>query len=375
MAATNDSLFAKFTLLNYLHRSRGERTAKDVLSHLHIYTDWGRNQLEHGPADNGLRNVQNWLKDFCESSEFGREIDWNEDPENRKQLLYASRLPVVGERIMTVEEACTLLLAERFLDVALPKDFYEESLSDVFRAAREVIARYETKPKHLRQKISTYMRRIAIAQRGQQLAQLSVPYDVLGVCARAILDGKCLQMKYWNEDRLVHPYGIVIKSPKVYLLAIDDYVMSRRRPAELTPAQFLCTNISDPVVDKKASHVPDDFAAEEYVEQAGLDVGLYSKLGEWDGTFTLYIRIRDAASDNLLKDIEAFPLSRKQTLTEEAGTPHYILKAPGVRASHQLVEWVMGRLDRVEVLRPTKFRKHIANEIKAMHRLYSPSDE
>ena len=87
--------------------------------------------------------------------------------------------------------------------------------------------------------------------------------------------------------------------------------------------------------------------------------------------FKLKLRIINAASDNLLQDLKEFPLSKKQVLEEEQGTDNYILSAPGTRATHQLSEWIVGRLDRVEVLAPPKFRTYIADRIAAVHRLYT----
>ena len=61
----------------------------------------------------------------------------------------------------------------------------------------------------------------------------------------------------------------------------------------------------------------------------------------------------------------------KQTIEAEPGTGHHILKAPGMRASHQLAEWIVGRLNRVEVIGPSRFREHIADQIAAAHEIYA----
>jgi hypothetical protein len=45
-----------------------------------------------------------------------------------------------------------------------------------------------------------------------------------------------------------------------------------------------------------------------------------------------------------------------------------------MRASHQLTEWIVGRLDRVEVLAPIKLRRYIAGQIAATHQLYAARD-
>jgi len=369
--AKKDKLFAQFTMMNFLQASHSDRTVQEILDHLKGHTAWGEAQLRrNGPGDLGVRNVQNWLQDIRESDEFGRQIEYREDPEDRRRYRYKSRLPAVGERIMPPEEACTLLLAEKLIDAALPADFYDESLQKLFIEARKTLKKYERRPKNTRWRISDYLKRIAITQRGQTLVDHVVPYDVLGVITRAMLEGKCVDMHYGDKPRTVHPYGLVIKSPKIYFLAIDDYVLSKRHPAKLVPAQFLCARISKAKVSERANRVPDDFDADKFIEKAGLDVGLWDESGAWERAFTLTLRIFHGKSDNLLQDLREFPLSKKQTIEAEPGTGHHILKAPGMRASHQLVEWTVGRLNRVEVISPPRFREYIADQIASAHRIY-----
>lgn len=88
MADAKQALFAQFTLLNYLQHSTTARTVKEILSHLQLNTDWGQSQLAKNLPDSGLRNVQNWLKNLRDSAEFSQQIEWEEDPTNRKQLQY-----------------------------------------------------------------------------------------------------------------------------------------------------------------------------------------------------------------------------------------------------------------------------------------------
>ena len=170
---------------------------------------------------------------------------------------------------------------------------------------------------------------------------------------------------------MVHPYAIVLKSPKIYLLAIDDYVMSKRRPSDLVPAQFLCARITDASVSERANRVPEDFDADKFIDRVGLDVESHDESGLPASGFKLKLRIIDAGSDNLLRDLKAFPLSKNQDLTKEKDTDNYILSAKNMRATHQLTEWIVGRLDRVEVLAPLTLRAYIAGRIAAVHRLYT----
>ncbi len=368
--AVKNRLFAQFTMMNYLQGSGG-RSVQEILEHLRHNTDWGRSQLKaDSSGSRAERNLQNWLKDIRESREFAAHIDYDEDSDNRRQMLYNWIGPTVGNRIMPVEEACTLLMAEKFLDFSIPADFYDASLQDLFLAARQKLSDYEKTPKHSRKRVRDYLRRIAVDQRGQSLVEHEVPYDVLGVLSRAILEGKRVSCKYRGERRELHPFGIVLRAPKIYLLAVDDHAIRVVPSHDLTPAQFLCARISEAEVSDKPNLVPDDFDAGKFIDQVGLDVDAF----DWalpERGFKLILRVFDGDSDNLLQDLREFPLSKKQEIMLEEGSGHHLLMARRMRATHQLIEWIMGRLDRIEVVAPLALREHIVAQLEATRARYT----
>ena len=368
--AVKNRLFAQFTLMNYLQGSR-ERSVEEILEHLAGNTEWGRTQLGSTAANNrAKRNLQNWLQDIRESPEFAPYIEHRKDPDNLRRDLYNWTGPSAGARIMPIEEACTLLMAEKFLDFSIPADFYDASLQDLFIAAKQKLTDYEQAPKHARRRVSDYLKRIAVDQRGQALVEHEVPYDVLGALSRAILEDKRVNCRYRGDERELHPFGIVLRSPKIYLLAVDDHAIRVVPKHDLYPAQFLCARISDATVSDKPNLVPDDFDAGQYIDRVGLDTDIF----DWaqpDRGFKLILRIFDAGSDNLLADLQEFPLSKKQEIMLEEGTDNHILMARGMRATHQLIEWIMGRLDRVEVVAPKALRDHVVYKLSSMQARYT----
>jgi predicted DNA-binding transcriptional regulator YafY len=367
--AAKDRLFAQFTMLNYLKGSR-DRSVQEILEHLQQNTDWGRAQLRDGAGDFGLRNVQNWLKDIQGSREFATQIQYRVDPANRRQHLYSWIGPTVGNRIMPIEEACLVLMAEKFLEEAIPADFYDAALQDLFLAARARLKEYEKLPKPQRKRVKDYLKRIVIEQRGQTLIEKTVPYEVLGPLSRAILEGKRIDCRYRGAERELHPFAIVLRSPKIYLLAADDHVIRKIRPAELVPAQFLCARITDAKVSDKPNLVPSDFSADQFIQETGLD----GDVDDWGGSgrgFKLVLRIFDADQDNLLADLETFPLSKDQTIEKEKGTNNCLLMAKRVRGTHQLIEWILGRVERIEVVAPVNLRQYIVDRLDAMRAVYT----
>jgi hypothetical protein len=189
-----------------------------------------------------------------------------------------------------------------------------------------------------------------------------------------MLDGKCLELKYKGQQRLLHPYGIVLRGPKIYLLAVDDRAQSRVPRKELHPAQYFCVRMSNVEISKWSNQAPADFDADKFIARGGLETESHHEAGLPKRGFTLKLRVFDGASDNLLQDLEEFPLSRTQTIKKEKGTSNHILTAPGIRASHQLTEWIVGRLDRVEVLAPVKLRTYIADQLAATQQRYTARD-
>jgi hypothetical protein len=362
-------LYAQFTMLNYLRGSR-DRSVQEILDHLLDNTDWGKAQLKGGAGDFGLRNVQNWLKDIRMSREFVKQIDYRVDPTNRRQHLYSSTTPTVGNRIMPIEEACLVLMAEKFLQAAIPADFFDAALQDLFLAAHSRLKEHEKAPKQRRTRVRDYLKRIAIEQRGQTLVERNVPYDVLGPLSRAILEGKRIDCRYRDDKRELHPYGIVLRSPKIYLLAVDDHTLRRRKAEDVTPALFLCAHISDAKVSERANLVPDAFDADSFIVKGGLD-GDADDWGLGARGFKLVLRIFGGDGDNLLSDLDEFPLSRNQTIRPEEGTGNYLLEAPRIRGTHQLIEWIMGRVERIEVVAPVALRNYIMERLDAMQARYT----
>jgi len=366
---TDTSLFAQYTLLNYLQGANNWKTVSDILSHLHEFTDWGDAQLGKQLPDRGLRNLQNWLKAIRESPEFSRFIQSEEDPDNRKQLLYKASNNGDGDNAMPIEDACFVLMAETFLDATLPTEFYEASLQALFTRAKSRLMHYEKSLAPGKRAIRSYLKRITITPRGQQLVKQPTPHHVLSIIYKAILDKRCVKMRYRGKPRQVHPYAVVIREPKIYLLGVDDKTMVKDGPQKARPSLYLCTRIEKPALGSLANRVPDDFKAEEYIQQGGLDVMLREEMALAGRAFTLKLRIY-VDDDNLLQDLAEFPLSNRQTIEPEPGTGNHLLSASGMHASYQLVEWILGRMERVEVLAPAKLRDYIAEHIAKMHMRY-----
>lgn len=201
------------------------------------------------------------------------------------------------------------MLAEKYLDAALPLKFYNGSLQDLFSKARSSLAHYEQRPRHARRVVKSYLESVAIVQRGQQLVQQSVPYEVLGVISKAIMDNRCVELLYKGRNRVVHPYGIVIREPKVYLLAVDDRGMAKRGAEGVEPIQYLCSRIDKATISRRSNSAPADFSADAFIATGGLENGFRQQLRLPGRSFTLKLRVYSGPGDSLLQDLGEYPLS------------------------------------------------------------------
>ena len=67
-----------------------------------------------------------------------------------------------------------------------------------------------------------------------------MPYDVLGVISRAILDGKCVSTHYEGKRRLLHPYGLVMRRTEDLSAGGGRSCVADVPPPDLTRPISLC---------------------------------------------------------------------------------------------------------------------------------------
>ena len=153
--------------------------------------------------------------------------------------------------------------------------------------------------------------------------------------------------------------------------------MRRIGPDGAEPRLHLCNRIEDAILTAhRPNRAPGDYSAADYVKSGEVDIPLWPSDNKSERKFTLVLRIytdhqKKSTIDNLLQDLKEFPLSKKQTISKEPDTDNYLLTARDMRATHQLVEWIVGRIDRVEVKAPEKLRSYVVDKINAMQQRYA----
>lgn len=356
-------------LLEFILTARRSVSAKEVLMHLKDNID---GYYQSGGKDGGLRNVQNRLKQIAESEHFDRLI--RRIPDGRGHRYEAIKAAPDSEPAMSIEQACALLMSDKNLRELAPTRLFQTQgeYQELVSRAEDVVRKHHH-GRHLHNNhLSDFLKRVAVMQRGQSLVAADVDENILEAIGSSIIQKRCVSLIYNGKKRVLHPYGLVFRQPKIYLLATDTKSLKSEGPDRVELRQYLCNRISGAQVSKEPHQVPDAFDVDEYVNEGRMEMLAYARKDRDSANrrFTLELRLRSQYSQNMIKDLMEYPLSENQDIEKERGTEDYILKARGMRATHSLVEWVMGRMSQVEVLEPASFRNHIKAQIDAMYRQY-----
>ena len=356
-------------LLEFILKARRPVSAKEILAHL---TDSVEGYSARASKDGGLKNVQNRLKHIADCDQFRRFIEVTQDGSSlRYKGIKAGR---GADTTMSIEHACTLLMSDKHLSELAPTRLFQTlgEYQELIASAEDVVKKHQHNRLQHNRHVSDFLKRVAVMQRGQPLIGADVDNDVLESIASCVIKKKCISLEYNGKRRVLHPFGLVFRQPKIYLLAVDTETLKKNGASRTRPRQFLCNRIKDARVSREPHQVPDEFNADTYAREGRLDLVAYAdKDGEGiTRSFTLSLRLDGKRSQNMIRDLEEYPLSKNQHIDKEPGSDDYILKASGMRATHSLVEWVMGRVGLVEVLEPKNFRNHIKAQVERMYQQY-----
>ena len=374
-------LDARLCLLAYLYRSTQARSVQQILHHLLTHSSWGQDQLARHSQDQGLRTVQLWLKQLRESSEFGGFVDAVPDPANRKRLLYqASGGPMI-KAPMPIEEALLVALAEEHLKLVVPDELRATCLDAIFTQARTTISQYEARLSSNRLAIGQYLKSVAVHPRGQVLLPRKSPCTAFALISSALLHKRCISITYAGRQRLLHPCAIVVRSPKLYLIAGEDASTlppsnagsSLSIDSALQPKVYKFQSIQSISVRSKRSNI-DGFNLQQFIDEQRLEVPL---LPPPDTLAPRKIRLilhvyppTTGLGDPLINDLRAYPLAIDQQLTLSENESFHILCIDDMVPTESLAVWILGRHDCVEVISPHWLRQLIRQRITAMHQRY-----
>jgi predicted DNA-binding transcriptional regulator YafY len=280
----------------------------------------------------------------------GKSLFWKLSP--YQQLTYDfERMPAFM--------ALALSVSEKHLKQVLPSDTRAE-LQKLFEQAQLKLAQSEQKlsSRHYQRLTQS----VEFFQRGQRLHGADFHPSILDTIYRAILLGKRLTLSYKTQQNLkeydIHPYGVVIMLPKLYLIAKKHEDSSFR--------SFLIHKIDSVTISTFPNHVPEDFALRTYLEQGHMDVYLDSHDKQ---DYQLLLELRTHPTSALLQDLNENPISADQQLSQ-IDQQTWQLSAT-VRRTVQLRNWLMALGNSARILSPTLLRDDFLAHLAAITARYS----
>jgi len=350
----------RLEILNFLHGQHVPVATETILQHLLDagYLDQDDRMLRSqyrliqrdlkfllGPEEDGEH-----LNDFGLQTErgLGKSQLWRLDP--YQQLQYdLERMPAYM--------ALALSISAKHLTQVLPRSTQKE-LSRLFERADR---RLNQQDKRLSANhYHRLTRAVEFYQRGQSLRPPDFNMAHLDAIYQAILKGRRLRIRYHASGQLkdydLHPYGVTILLPKLYLIA-KKHQDSDRDDGE-TFRSFLIHRIETVEISRFANHVPDDFAMKDYLEQGRMDVYI-----DTDDRQPYQLELEIADSPGLLIDLQESPIAQNQSLNQQ-GNGRWLLTAE-VQRTVQLRNWLLSLGPNAKVVAPDIIRLDLQQHLRA----------
>ncbi|MBI5526255.1 MAG: WYL domain-containing protein [Deltaproteobacteria bacterium] len=252
---------------------------------------------------------------------------------------------------MEPSTALTFHILEHFTNRLLPKSICDKLAPYQARAAEVLKALPESK-------FAKWPAKVRYLPRGQALAPAKIDNSVLERVYEALLYEKKLLVWYCAAHRskpielLLHPLGLVIREPVVYLVAVAD--------GHPDPYVYLLHRMQKAEVIQELRAVPKGFDLDAFINSGALGVRLAERPAN--------LRLR-FLSDGAEKFLSETPLSKDQII-ETAKGGHKVLRAT-VPDTLVLRSFLLGFEDSVEVLAPESLRKDLRDAARRMAKLYS----
>lgn len=359
----------RLAILDYLRTSKVHKSTDEILNHLVSSEYLGLGDITNGathlsPPDSGSvrRTVQRDLNFL-----YGANDVLNEEGDNDfgleavrgngKSLLWSldpySTLAYDFEKMPTYL-ALSFAMTQKHLSDIMPKNTLTE-MERFFKNADIKLQKEASKVSP--QQFGRLKDSVEFYQRGQRLQAANYDINVLDTIYRSILKGKQLTFMYRDKPYRVHPFGVVILLPKLYLVCKKHEDIEQ--PFEYR--NFLIHKISDIDVATQSSQIPDSFNLKNYLDEGNMDV--FIKPND-KAQYKLVLRFNISSKNNLIADLAENPISDDQQLLKVSDT-HYELTA-NVKRTIQLKNWIMGLGRVATVVSPDIIRKDILSELNAL---------
>ena len=305
-APSEEKLYAKRMVLDKIRGSTNWISSSELKAYIERHCRWA----EYGTENARSRTIDNWLKALRKEAVENQEFESEHQP--GKGYRYRA-----GRRDkLSLETANLVLLAERLLQPFLPREHVESGLQSLFQAADAKLREYEKKCGRNGDAVGALLERITVDQRGQRLGGADAASAIVPVVTEAILKRKCIEAGYQGCERRLHPYGLLFRDPKFYLLAVDDQVLrdAGGRIEDLEPEKFQCSRFDHAEVSTVINLVPHEFALTSWLRENYKGVPIRGLKHLESGPMTLELRLFVNASSALVQDLRKHPIFSTQRI-------------------------------------------------------------
>ncbi len=351
----------RLAILAYLRESRTPKTTGQVVAHLR-----GMGHLDELASEpTQMRLIQRDLN-FLLGGKRGTEPDNEfglESSQGEGRTVHWWLDPYAGLRFdyekMPQFLALSFALTKKHLSHLLPQNTLAE-LERFFLQAEQRLQKLETSvsPQHL-QRLSMA---VEFYQRGQPLQAAAFDINHLDTIYRAIIQGRQLVMDYRGKTYRLHPLGVAILLPKLYLVArkADDCAAEAADPASAYRS-FLVHKIESIYIDNQPAELTPSFSLRQWLDQGYMDVPVRDSCR---GLLALQLELRVDDTSHLIESLTESPLSADQKL-HRVGDGLWQLEA-SVRHTVQLRNWLLSLGASGKVLAPDVICQDLKHSLQTM---------
>lgn len=192
----------------------------------------------------------------------------------------------------------------------------------------------------------------------QRLLPAAIREDVFADVLEALVRSRSLQVGYRDAHNktthpVIHPQALLQRGPRLYLFA--------QKNDEDSVRMYALHRILNSAIQETPAREARGFSLAHAVSKGNADFGQGQQID-------LVIRARGYAADLLLE----CALAKNQRIQDEPeGSDFDVLVSATVPSTGQLLRWLLGFSDKIEVIAPLELREVVAAQISKAGSLYS----
>jgi predicted DNA-binding transcriptional regulator YafY len=310
------------------------------------------NELRDKSYDLTRRTIERDLKELAKS--FSLDVDVSQRPQLWSWS--ADALPL-DLPLMSQSEALTLLMTKEHLKPIMPASTMTQMTRYFGLAEQRISGRVDVIPKALSKAKpalpeSNWRAKVRVLPSNQPLLTPEVKTDALAVVQEALLRDLQCELVYLKRDATkadeypIHPLGLVQRGLLLYLVCtIKSYADIKLLAVHRIQSAKLSAHVAK---------APTGFSLDAYIATGALGWNSASE--------AIVLKARFAAATAV--HLRETPLSKDQVMTDESDS--HALVTANVQLTQQLVWWLLGFGDAVEVLEPLALRTQMRETAQRM---------